>query len=130
MSENLAVLDRDHLSAMTGGDAALAAEVLEIFKEQTSMWERLLDPKLSAERWADAAHTMKGAALSIGAMRLARACEATERLGRGEKVSRTAAAVSINEIRAELLPALEAAAKVAYELAGSGSFVRSNEPNS
>lgn len=130
MSEQLAILDEAHLSAMTGGDASLAIEVLEIFKEQAAMWERLMDPKAPAERWADAAHTMKGAALGVGAMRLARACEATETLGRSGDVSPAAAAVSINSLRDELLPALEAAARTAHELALSGSFTRSKAPNS
>ena len=45
MSSTLALLDRDHLNAMTGGDKDLALEVIDIFREQTGLWMRLMDPK-------------------------------------------------------------------------------------
>ena len=94
------------------------------------MWSRLLDPKKPASEWADAAHSLKGAALGVGALRLAKACAATETLGRSGDVSVTAAAVSINDVRTELLTALEAAASTAHHLTVSGRFKPSNEPNS
>ena len=63
MTTPLALLDRDHLKTMTGGDTALALEVIEIFREQTGLWMRLMDPKAEPKQWADAAHTLKGACL-------------------------------------------------------------------
>ena len=73
----LALLDRDHLNAMTGGDQSLAIEVIEIFRHQAEIWSRLLDPMADASQWADAAHTLKGAshAQPHGSCRDARRCE-------------------------------------------------------
>lgn len=79
MTEPEPLLDRDHLTRQTFGDADLAAEVLVLFRQQC---DRLL-PALAeagrpaAER-ADLAHTLKGAALGIGARRVAAAAAALE----------------------------------------------------
>ncbi len=117
MDSPLALLDREHLKAMTGGDSELAAEVIDIFREQAQLWSRLLDPKAEARQWADAAHTLKGAALSIGAIQLARTCERAEKAGRSEPLpSLTAIAVMLGDIRDSLSQTLEEAAKVAYDL--------------
>ncbi|MCA8903147.1 MAG: Hpt domain-containing protein [Hyphomonas sp.] len=122
MSTPLALLDRDTLKAMTGGDASLALEVIDIFREQAGLWSRLMDPKAEARQWADAVHTMKGTSLSLGALRLAQACERAEKAGRAEPPpSTTAAAVLLGEVRDILTLTLEEAAKAAYELAGKGA---------
>jgi HPt (histidine-containing phosphotransfer) domain-containing protein len=116
----LALLDKDHLNAMTGGDKALAAEVIEIFKHQAEIWSRLLDPLAEPRQWADAAHTLKGASLGIGALRLAAVCGRAERMGRDETPpSVTAAAVMLGEVKDAMGDTLEAVAKAAYELAAS-----------
>ncbi len=65
------VLDR-----MTGGDDAVAEEVLDLFTQQASMWSALLDHRL--EGWRDAVHTIRGAAAGIGAHELASICQSTE----------------------------------------------------
>jgi HPt (histidine-containing phosphotransfer) domain-containing protein len=120
-SAPLALLDRDHLNAMTGGDQSLAIEVIEIFRHQAEIWSRLLDPMADASQWADAAHTLKGASLGIGALRLASICEKAERLGRGEATpSRTAAAVMLGDVKDILGDTLEVVARAAYELASPG----------
>jgi HPt (histidine-containing phosphotransfer) domain-containing protein len=67
-----------HLDAYTAGDAALTAEVLALFEEQASLWMRLLTADAPADSWRDAAHTLKGAALGIGADALAAACSMAE----------------------------------------------------
>ena len=85
---SLPVMDLDHLSAMTGGDHDLAVEVIEIFQHQAQLWSRLLDPRLEAREWSDAAHTLKGASLGIGALKLAAACERAEKAGRSEVCSK------------------------------------------
>ncbi|MEZ5998576.1 MAG: Hpt domain-containing protein [Hyphomonas sp.] len=119
MNAPLALLDRDTLSAMTGGDDALAIEVIDIFKEQAAIWSRLMDPKAEARQWADAAHTLKGSSLSIGALRLAQACERAEKAGRAENPpSLTAAAVLLGDVRDILALTLEEAMKTSYQLAG------------
>lgn len=114
------LLDKEHLKAMTGGDSALAAEVIEIFRQQADVWSRLLDPKADPSQWADAAHTLKGASLGIGAIRLAAVCERAEKAGRSEEApSLTKAAVLLNDIRDVLAPTIDAAAKAAHDLTSS-----------
>jgi HPt (histidine-containing phosphotransfer) domain-containing protein len=74
------VLDLAHLCRMTLGDADLQREVLELFEAQAADWAaslRQADPaNLSL-----LAHTIKGAALGIGAMALAEAAKSVERSG-------------------------------------------------
>ena len=65
------VLDRT-----TGGDDAVAEEVLGLFVEQAAMWSAMLDPAI--EGWRDAVHTIRGAAAGIGAQALADICAAAE----------------------------------------------------
>ena len=98
----LVLLDLDHLQAMTGGDQALAMEVLEIFKHQAEIWSRLLD---------------------LGALRLAAICGRAESLGRADTPpSVTAAAVMLGDVKDALGDTLEAVAKLAYKLAASGAI--------
>ena len=114
---SLPVMDLDHLAAMTGNDHDLAVEVIEIFQHQAQLWSRLLDPRLDAREWSDAAHTLKGASLGIGALKLAAACERAENAGRGEAAPSTAhAAVLLGDVKDALGEALEAAARAAYDL--------------
>ena len=123
MSSSLALLDRAHLNAMTGGDKELALEVIDIFREQTSLWMRLMDPKAEPKQWADAAHTLKGSCLSLGALKLASICERAEKAGRAETPpSVTAAAVLLGEVRDCLTETMEEVAKAAHELAGRGAL--------
>ena len=49
-----------------------------MFREQSALWLRLLNPEGDGESWRDGAHTLKGASLGVGAFALARACEAAE----------------------------------------------------
>ena len=129
--KTLMVLDRNHLDQMTGGDRALAAEVLGLFQEQVGLWSRLLDPKQPQDVWVDAAHTLKGTALGVGAFQLAKACQAAETLGREEKdVSATRAAVFIDDIRSAVIVAEQAVSELIYELSASEGFLASKEPNS
>lgn len=117
-------IDRQQLANNTALDAELALEVLEIFKGQVETWGQMLDANDAPERWADAAHTIKGAALGIGAGPLAEACKAAETAGRADPPpSKTRAAVLINDIRDALYPTLESVARVDHELRVSG-FLR------
>ena len=116
----LPVLDLEHLAAMTGNDTALSLEVIGIFREQAQLWSRLLDPMSEARQWADAAHTLKGASLSIGALKLAAACERAEKAGRGETApSKAHASVLLSDVKEALGETLEAAARAAYDLASA-----------
>lgn len=118
----LPVLDLGQLSAMTGGDTELSLEVLGIFREQAQLWSRMLDPRSEARQWADAAHTLKGASLSIGALKLAAACETAEKAGRSDTPPSPAhASVLLGDVKDALGEALEAAARAAYELGSPGT---------
>jgi HPt (histidine-containing phosphotransfer) domain-containing protein len=118
-----AVLDLAQLETMTGSDAALAAEALGIFRQSAELWSRMLDPATDAEHWADAAHAIKGAARSVGAMDLGDACETAERLGRSGNVSNVAAGVAISTVKDRLGEALEAIAHVEHQLTMRRTFV-------
>ncbi len=123
------MIDQKQLLAMTGGDADLAEEVLGIFVSQAEVWGRLLNPDLAQQEWADAAHTIKGAALSIGANELAEICKEAETLGRGEDCSKVEAATVLSDVKSALNLALEASARVRHSLATAG-FKASKERNS
>jgi HPt (histidine-containing phosphotransfer) domain-containing protein len=69
-------VDFSVLETFTGGDAAVAEEVLAIFGEQAAVWAPLLDA--GSPGWRDAAHTVRGAAAGIGAHELAEACAVAE----------------------------------------------------
>lgn len=71
-------VDLIHLSRQTFGDNSLEREVLALFERQSrTMLERLRNAT-TAKSWAEAAHTLKGSALGIGAFRVAQAAEAVE----------------------------------------------------
>lgn len=116
------VIDIDQLRIMTGDDAALAVEALGIFRQSADMWSRLLDPQGEPEHWADAAHGIKGAARSIGAMSLGDACEAAEMLGRSGAVSAVEAGVALSAVKDRLGEALEAMAHVEHQLVMKRTF--------
>ncbi len=71
-------VDFRHLERYAAGDEALVEEVLGLFREQAALWLPLLDPAAEAGAWRDAAHSLKGSALGVGAFQVAQACEAAE----------------------------------------------------
>lgn len=123
-------LDLEHLLNMTGGDADLADEVLEIFRNQAETWGRMLAADLPQKEWGDAAHTLKGAALSIGAHAFADSCARVEEKGRSdEAITQIHAATLLSALKDELALVIEACAKASYELSKPG-LRRSNDSNS
>ena len=123
-------IDLEHLLNMTGGDVDLADEVLDIFRNQAETWGRMLDPDMEQQQWADAAHTLKGAALSIGAKSFADECATVEQLGRAEEaVSRVKAATALSALKEGLVQTIEACARASYELSKPG-LRRSKDSNS
>lgn len=104
-TEPAPLLDRAHLDVQTFGDADLAREVLGLFAGQC---RRLLPALAEAERpadeRADLAHTLKGAALGVGAMRVAEASAAVE------AGFRAGAATDLQALRAAVADTLEALA--------------------
>lgn len=115
-------IDISQLEMMTSGDAALAVEALGIFRQSAELWSRLLDAQADGEQWADAAHGIKGAARSIGAMALGDACETAEKLGRSGMATRVEAVVAISAIRDMLGQALESMAHLEHQLVMRRSF--------
>jgi HPt (histidine-containing phosphotransfer) domain-containing protein len=71
-------VDFKHLEGFAAGDEALIEEVLELFRQQADLWLPLLDPAAGDEAWRDAAHSLKGSALGVGAFAVAEACGAAE----------------------------------------------------
>ena len=92
-----AVLDRCHLARMTGGESGLERDVLELFDTQAAL---LIERMRASEPPAIGAlaHTLKGSALGIGALQVARAAEAVEQAAdvpeRAEAMRRLADAVT------------------------------------
>ncbi len=72
-------VDFPYLERFAAGDAAVIDEVLGLFEEQARMWSPLLDS--TSEGWRDAVHTVKGAALGIGAHALGETCARAEAEG-------------------------------------------------
>jgi HPt (histidine-containing phosphotransfer) domain-containing protein len=73
-------VDLVYLRRFTLGNHALEREVLELFVTQAPIYLQLLRTAESAKQWADAAHTLKGAAQAIGAWRVAHCAENAEML--------------------------------------------------
>jgi hypothetical protein len=107
-------VDFAHLERYAGHDQALVDEVLSIFREQAAMWLRLLDPRAPGEAWRDAAHSLKGSALGVGAWALADECEAAERETGAAEAERAAA---LDRIRDALDLALADVAAYVHEQA-------------
>ena len=106
-------VDFPYLEGYCAGDADMVDEVLSMFREQADLWLRLLDPA-APHGWRDAAHTLKGSALGIGAGQVADACavaEAGESAPAGEKQ------VMLNHVRNAVDAALADIAAYRHEKA-------------
>jgi HPt (histidine-containing phosphotransfer) domain-containing protein len=84
-------IDHAHLAAQTGGDGELAQEVLGLFARQCrELLPRIVDAASDARARADLAHTLKGSALGVGAVAVARASGLVENaLRRGDPATRS-----------------------------------------
>ena len=79
-------VDLAHLSTYTGGDAALNAEVLQLFLDQAAVLMVQLRNALEAadqKSWYPIAHSLKGAARGIGAFAMADAAAEVEKVPAG-----------------------------------------------
>lgn len=74
-----AAVDFDYLETFAAGDMQVVTEVLALFQGQAQNWQRGLETP--GEGWRDLVHTIKGAALGIGAATLA---DVTGRAERGD----------------------------------------------
>jgi HPt (histidine-containing phosphotransfer) domain-containing protein len=82
-------VDFSYLETYAANDQAVIDEVLSLFREQAEIWMRLLDPDSASNAWRDAAHTLKGAALGVGAVQLAEVCATAEQAAGLSSVERT-----------------------------------------
>lgn len=91
------LLDEAHLDAQTFGDVDLAREVLGLFRAQAARLMPLVAAGEGEKARRDAAHTLKGSARGIGAMRvaaLAEACEHALHEGRAPDLEGLGAAIA------------------------------------
>jgi HPt (histidine-containing phosphotransfer) domain-containing protein len=95
----LTAIDREHLRRQTMDDEALALELMGLFLTQSAKLLDIIAMEAVAGRRRDAAHTLKGAAVAIGAFAVARQAEAVETAtapdvlrGEVERLSATVAA--------------------------------------
>lgn len=100
------IFDRQHFAHMTGGDDALQAEIVQIFRVQAELWGRLLIPDAPTPIWRDAAHTVKGSARGLGLWALAEACEHAEGLGKAGAVEGAMVSAALARVRGRLDEAL------------------------
>ena len=100
-----AAIDRAHLARYTAGDAALEQEVLTLFADQSNVYMERLRAAQTGDAWRDAAHSLKGSAMAVGAFDVAIAAEMAE----------TSPAECTFEERKRLLATLEAALADAKE---------------
>lgn len=97
-------IDREHLAGYSGGDEALEAELVAFFAENALLYIEELAVSGDAEAWHAAAHKLKGAARTIGALDLGMVAEKAEKacddlLGPGSESARQR---QLDELKAEL----------------------------
>jgi len=86
-----------HLRQYVGEDITLTAEIFSLFRHQTEMWSKALDPASDDETWVSVTHSLKGTASAVGACGLADTCDNAELLT-GDKATPTARAVATQDI--------------------------------
>ena len=87
-----APIEIDRLAQNTAGNRKLERELLALFRAQTGTYLAAFETAEDDERWHLAAHTLKGAAQAVGAMRIAALAEEAERLV-GESAKKRAPAL-------------------------------------
>ena len=71
-------IDFDHLNRYVDGDVDLTRELFGLFQNQVETWMKMISMDVDAEMFESAAHTLKGTAQAVGAMRLANLCQQAE----------------------------------------------------
>lgn len=75
-----APIDHAHLARYTFGNRALEIEVLHLFADQAPDYVDAMRHAVTEKAWHDAAHTLKGSARAVGAVRVAERAEQAEAL--------------------------------------------------
>jgi HPt (histidine-containing phosphotransfer) domain-containing protein len=73
-------VDHAHLARYTFGNRALEVEVLQLFAAQAPDYLADLRAAQTEKAWRDAAHTLKGSARAVGALKVADCAERVEAL--------------------------------------------------
>jgi HPt (histidine-containing phosphotransfer) domain-containing protein len=103
-------IDLVHLARQTGGDDALEQELLALFVEQCQRQIANIRQVADHMKRIDAAHTLKGAALAVGAWNVADAADIVET---------ALAAATLDRDLPDLVVALSAAANEACGMIAS-----------
>lgn len=85
------IVDLEHLSQYTSGDAALEDELFAMFLENGEHYVGLMSGAADQTAWRNASHALKGSARGIGAVRVAKlsaVAEARRTLPTGEDRNR------------------------------------------
>lgn len=78
LNDSTPEIDFDHLNLYVSGDVALTRELFGLFQNQTEMWMKMLSLDADQEMFESAAHSLKGTAQAVGALRLAALCQQAE----------------------------------------------------
>lgn len=76
-------IDIAHLQRYTLADRELEAELLSLFQVQAHQYLALLHAAPNLNAWREAAHTLKGSAMAVGAFSVAEAARRAEQLAAG-----------------------------------------------
>lgn len=121
-------LDVQRLREMTGDDPQLAAEVLALFCDQAVEWKACLDSAAVPSGWVDICHSIKGAAIGLGAMELGAACSTAEKLGRTQGPDAGGAVSCLDRVRALLIATTVDMGSLRLVLTSDGSFPEMSSP--
>lgn len=109
-------IDLECLTHNTVGDADVARDVLQIFRDQAVGWLDTMRTTTDLTVWKETAHTMKGASRGVGAAELGDLAEEAERLG-------ALGGPAHEELLARLDVAIARARTYAAQLCEDGPFV-------
>lgn len=96
-------VDFSHLENYVAGDQAVVREVLGLFSDQARTVLPTLNPFAAGDDWRNAAHSLKGSALGIGAFALAEACSDAESVRDASPEVKRAVLASVADALAEAL---------------------------
>lgn len=95
-------IDIDHLRRFTLGDRELEAELFELFLGQVPTSLTQMQQSKTVESWAFAAHSIKGAARAVGAMKIAQLASEAEDLEFENSAARDAIIVDLTQALADV----------------------------
>ena len=102
-----AVFNAAFFQTFTLGVAALEAEIIGLFLAELPLLKMALHASIESDNWHGAVHRLRGAALGIGAERLADAAKAAEGFAADDDANRLRALADMTEemmtLEAELL---------------------------